>query len=55
MYTDTIDQLAKVAATKVALLKRNPLGFFIGAMKAGAHIGLGTILIFVLGSDVAPA
>ncbi len=55
MYADTINQLAKIAATKVALLKRNPLGFFIGAMKAGAHIGLGIILIFVLGSKADPA
>ena len=55
MYTDTIDHLAKVAATKAALLKRNPIGFFIGAMKAGAHIGLGIILIFVLGSKADPA
>ena len=50
MYSDTIDYFAKVAATKVATLKRNPFGFFIGAMMAGAYIGLGIILIFIVGS-----
>ncbi|MBW2271025.1 MAG: formate/nitrite transporter family protein [Deltaproteobacteria bacterium] len=55
MYTHTIDQFARVAATKVELLERNPLGFFIGAMKAGAYVGLGIALIFILGSDVDPA
>ena len=50
MYSDTIDYFAKVAATKVDILKRNPFGFFIGAMMAGAYIGLGIILIFILGS-----
>ncbi len=55
MYTDTIDQFANVAATKVALLKRNPLGFFIGSMMAGAYVGFGIILIFVVGSTADPA
>ena len=50
MYSDTIDYFAKVAATKVEALKRNQLGFFIGAMMAGAYIGLGIILIFIVGS-----
>ena len=50
MYSATIDYFAKVAATKVGALKRNPFGFFIGAMMAGAYIGLGIILIFVVGS-----
>jgi hypothetical protein len=27
MYTDTIDYLANLAASRVALLKRNPVGF----------------------------
>ncbi len=55
MYTDTIDHFANVAATKVALLKRNPLGFFIGSMMAGAYVGFGIILIFVVGSAADPA
>ncbi|MDZ4230707.1 MAG: hypothetical protein U1B77_02690, partial [Dehalococcoidales bacterium] len=55
MHMDTIDKLAEVAATKVTLLKQNPLGFFIGSMMAGAYVGFGIILIFIVGSaaDVA--
>ena len=55
MYTDTIDSLANLALSRVELLKRNPVGFFIGSMMAGAYIGFGIILIFILGSTVDPA
>ncbi|MCH8043158.1 MAG: nitrite transporter NirC [Planctomycetes bacterium] len=55
MYTDTIDDLANLASSKVALLERNPLGFFIGSMMAGAYVGFGIILIFVVGSAADPA
>ena len=55
MYSDTIDYFAKIAATKVTALKRNPIGFFIGAMMAGAYIGFGIILIFIVGSAAEPA
>lgn len=55
MYTDTIDHFAKTAATKVTALKRNPLGFFIGSMMAGAYVGFGIILIFIVGSAADPA
>ncbi len=30
MYTDTIDYLANLAAGRVALLERNPVGSFVG-------------------------
>lgn len=55
MFTETIDHLAKNAAKRVKGLKRNPLGFFIGSMMAGAYIGFGIILIFILGSAAEPA
>ncbi len=55
MYTDTIDYLANLAASRVALLKRNPVGFFIGSMMAGAYVGFGIILIFIVGSAADPA
>ncbi len=55
MYTDTIDHFAKVAATKAEALKRNPFGFFIGSMMAGAYVGFGIILIFIVGSAADPA
>lgn len=55
MYRDTLDYFADMAAAKVAALKRNPFGFFIGAMMAGAYVGFGIILIFVVGSTADPA
>jgi nitrite transporter NirC len=38
----------------VKALKRNPGGFFVGSMMAGAYVGFGIILIFVLGSAADP-
>ncbi len=54
-YKDTIDHFAEVAAKRVESLKQNPFGFFIGTMMAGAYIGFGIILIFILGSDADPS
>jgi len=50
MYDDTIDGFVKAANAKIALLRRAPLGFFVGCMLAGAYIGLGIILILSLGA-----
>lgn len=55
MYSDTINQFAKVAAAKAAAMRDNSAGFFIAAMLAGAYVGIGIILIFSLGQLVEPA
>ena len=55
MYLDTVDQMATMAVAKSGFLKRNPFGFLLSAMMAGAYVGLGIILIFSVGSDVDPA
>ena len=55
MYLDTVDKFADLAAKKVSYQKKSPGGFFIGAMMAGAYVGLAIILIFTLGNDVAPS
>jgi nitrite transporter NirC len=55
MNAETIDYFAKVAAMKVEALKRNFVGFFVGSMMAGAYIGFGIILIFIIGSTAGPA
>ncbi len=55
MLTDSIDHFANLAAGKVEMLKRNPVGFFIGSVMAGVYVGFGIILIFTLGSSVDPA
>ena len=39
----------KAAAAKTGLLKKNPLGYFVAAMLAGAFIGFGVLLIFTIG------
>jgi nitrite transporter NirC len=54
MYADTIDGFTKVAEKKLAALRRSPAGFFVSSMLAGAYVGIGIILIFTLGSQVAP-
>ena len=54
MYSKSIDYFANFARDKVKALKRNPGGFFVGSMMAGAYVGFGIILIFVLGSAADP-
>jgi nitrite transporter NirC len=55
MYTDTINHFAKVAKTKAALLKNNPLSFYIGALMAGAYLGMGIVLVFTVGGVLDPS
>lgn len=54
MYTETIDKFAELGRNKRRLLKRSPQAFFVGAMMAGAYIGLGIVLIFSVASNVQP-
>ncbi|PKP78235.1 MAG: nitrite transporter NirC [Alphaproteobacteria bacterium HGW-Alphaproteobacteria-3] len=53
--TETVDHFARYAQTKAAMLSRAPLGFAISAMKAGAYVGLGIILIFSVGQEADPS
>ena len=55
MYLETVDHFAGLAAKKVAYQKKSPGAFFVGAMMAGAYVGLAIILIFTLGNDVDPS
>lgn len=55
MYAETIEYFASLASAKVTALKQNPLGFFVGSMMAGAYVGFGIILIFIVGSAAGPA
>ncbi len=54
MYEESINHFAGLAQGKVSALKRNSVGFFVGAMMAGAYVGFGILLIFILGSDAGP-
>lgn len=49
---DTVLTFADSAAEKAALIRRDPLGFIVLAMKAGAYVGLGILLIFSVGQGV---
>lgn len=55
MYSDTINHFAKVAKTKTELLKSNPLSFFIGALMAGAYLGMGIVLVFTVAGQLDPS
>jgi nitrite transporter NirC len=55
MYLDTVNGFAAAAAKKALLARRFPLSFLVGAMMAGAYVGLGIILIFSVGATIDPA
>lgn len=50
MFQEEFETVSKAATGKVALLKRNPLGYFVLAVLAGMYIGFGILLIFSIGS-----
>lgn len=54
-YAVTIDHFANLAKTKTETLRRKPAAFFVGAMMAGAYVGIGIILIFSVGAPADPA
>lgn len=49
MYNDTVEAVAKAAASKLNFLKKNPIGFFISSVLAGMFIGFGILLIMSIG------
>ena len=49
MFFEEFMSVQKAAAAKTGLLKKNPLGYFVAAMLAGAFIGFGVLLIFTIG------
>jgi len=52
---ETTVEFALLAQTKTILLQKNPVGFFIASMKAGAYVGVGILLIFSVGESVDPS
>ena len=55
MNKDITEQFAENAVEKVRYAKRNPIGFLILTMMAGAYVGVGIALILTVGNDVDPA
>lgn len=51
---ESVAHFARYAAGKDAALRADPLGFALSAMKAGAYVGIGIILIFTLGQTAEP-
>ncbi|MCR5526371.1 MAG: formate/nitrite transporter family protein [Lachnospiraceae bacterium] len=57
MYGEDVCAAAETAAKKVAYLNKNPLGFFLMSMMAGAFVGTGNLLTNTMGGQMqgAPA
>lgn len=53
MFRKDYDKVAEGAAAKVGFLKKNPSGYFIMSMMAGAYIGVGVLLAFTAGGLLA--
>jgi len=51
VHTDTTQEFAGIAVEKIAYLSKNPLGFFISTMMAGAYVGIAIMLILTLGNE----
>ena len=54
-YCDTIAYFAQEALQKVVVLKQKPFALAIGALMAGAYVGLGIILILNIGTTLDPS
>ena len=55
MNHDITRKFADIAVEKIQYSKRNPIGYLILTMMAGAYVGVGIALILTLGNDVDPA
>ena len=52
---DSVEDFSSLSAAKKNFLAKNPLGFFIAAMMAGAYVGIGILLIFAVGQTADPS
>ncbi len=55
MYEQELSAVAQSAEKKYGLMRGNPLGYLISTMLAGAYIGFGIILVFVIGGHLSAA
>lgn len=55
MYDDVLETIANAAVAKKNLLSRRPLAALVHSMLAGAYVGLGIVLIFMLGTPLFKA
>lgn len=54
MFTEEYTATANGAKAKVAMLKNNPLGYFLLSALAGAYIGFGILLAFTVSGMLGP-
>jgi nitrite transporter NirC len=52
-YSEAVRAAAEVAAKKAAYVKKSPLGYLVAAMLAGAYVGVGAFLAFMVGGEAA--
>ncbi len=52
MYRDTLSDLNDQAKKKYALLDHSLFGYLTGAMLAGAYVGVGSLILFVVGQPL---
>ncbi|MGN0070979.1 MAG: formate/nitrite transporter family protein [Atopobiaceae bacterium] len=55
MYAAEVTAASKAAAGKKAMVSKNPAGYFVLSMLAGAYIGFGNLLINVIGGQLQGA
>lgn len=55
MNAEITKSFADIALKKIDYSRRNPLGFFILTMMAGAYVGIGVTLILTLGNEADPS
>ena len=52
---DSITAFSKLSVVKTEFLAKNPLGFWVASMMAGAYVGMGILLIFSVGQNADPS
>ncbi|MGS2724158.1 formate/nitrite transporter family protein [Porticoccus sp. GXU_MW_L64] len=55
MYEQTLQHFAELARKKSDVLRDKPAAFCVGALMAGAYVGLGIILIFSVAVGIDPS
>jgi len=54
-YAESIASFSALSVAKRDFLSRNPAGFLVAAMMAGAYVGMGILLIFSVGQAADPS
>jgi len=52
---DSIAAFSKLSLAKTEFMTKNPLGFWVASMMAGAYVGMGILLIFSVGQNADPS